>query len=454
MIRMNLINDYYILMSIITRFAPSPTGLLHVGNVRTALVNYLFSRHHGGKFMLRMDDTDLVRSTAEYAAHIEEDLHWLGLKWDVFARQSDRLPRYEAIKQELVKQGRLYPCYESQEELTIKRKMQVSRGQPPLYDRAALKLTAEQLHKFEQEDRKPHYRFMLKDEEIRWNDLIRGDTVFQGRHLSDPILIREDGTMTYILTSVVDDMDFDISHIIRGEDHVSNTAIQVQIFHAIGSKLPEFAHLALIKTKEAEISKRTGGFDIRGLRANGIEPMAISSLLTKIGTSEAPEIRFSLEDLIKEFDLGKFGRSPANYDEAELTRLNHKYVSQLSFADITPYLQAMGITIDENFWLSVRPNIERLSDLREWWDICVKPLTPPAEEKEFLGTCRQMLPAEPWNESTWSQWTAAIKDATGRSGKQLFMPLRLALTGKEHGPELKQLLPLIGYDKVMARLKG
>lgn len=405
--------------------------------------------------MLRMDDTDLVRSTPEYARAIEEDLAWLGLTWDVFARQSDRLERYESVKQKLLADGRLYPCYETQEELEIKRKMQMSRGLPPLYDRAALKLTTEQKAAFAAEGRAPHYRFLLEHSPIEWQDLIRGHTRFEGRHLSDPILVREDSSMTYILSSVIDDIDFAVSHIIRGEDHVSNTAIQVQIFQALAAALPVFAHLALIKTKEAEISKRSGGFDIRQLRASSIEPMVINSLLAKIGTAHTPEVRSNLEALAAEFDIAAFGRAPANYDEADLIRLNHKYLATLAFSDVKPQLQALGLhEVDESFWLSVRANLNRLSDIIEWWDICQNALEPTDEDAEFLLSARNLLPEGHWDESTWGQWTASIRDVTGKSGKHLFMPLRKALTGKEHGPELKTLLPLIGRDKVENRLQG
>ncbi len=439
----------------LTRFAPSPTGLLHVGNVRTALVNWLFTKSQGGQFMLRMDDTDLVRSTPEYAEAIKQDLTWLGLKWDVFAKQSDRLARYEEVKETLLRDGRLYPCYETQEELDIKRKMQMSRGQPPIYDRAALALTAEQQARYEAEGKRPHYRFRLEHAPIVWEDMIRGHTRFEGRHLSDPILIREDGSMTYILSSVVDDMDFAITHIIRGEDHVSNTAIQVQIFEALGAVPPQCAHLALIKTKDAEISKRTGGFDIRQLRESSIEPMAINSLLAKIGTNQAPEVRNTLEELAAEFDLGHFGRAPANYDEAELERINHKYLAQLSFEEVKPQLDALRLSaVDASFWLAVRPNINRLQEVVEWWGICRNPLAPLAEEREFLERAAHLLPEGAWDDATWGQWTASIRDVTGRKGKALFMPLRRALTGKEHGPELKTLLPLIGRCIVEKRLQG
>ena len=442
-------------MTVLTRFAPSPTGLLHVGNIRTALVNYLYTKSKGGDFMLRLDDTDLQRSKPEYAAAIEEDLRWLGMEWQVFARQSDRLKRYEEVKDELLKQGRLYPCFESQEELTIKRKMQMTRGVPPIYDRAALALSDSQKQAFAAEGRQPHYRFKLADEEIRWHDDIRGDTVFHGKHLSDPILIREDGSMTYILTSVVDDSDFAITHIIRGEDHVSNTAIQVQIFAALGVTPPQFAHLALIKTKEAEISKRTGGFDIQALRNEGYEPMAINSLFAKIGTSDMPEIRANLQALVEDFNISKFGRAPANYDEADLARLNHKYIGTLSFAEVQPRLKEIGLgDIDERFWLSVRSNISHVKDAAEWWHICTQSINDTPEDPLFLQEASKLLPEGTWDETTWGQWTAAIRDVTGKSGKQLFMPLRKALTGLEHGPELKLLLPLIGREKVLQRLLG
>lgn len=440
---------------ILTRFAPSPTGLLHVGNVRTALVSWLFTKSKGGQFMLRMDDTDLVRSTPEYAAAIEEDLAWLGLTWDVFAKQSDRLARYEEIKQKLLADGRLYPCYETQEELEIKRKMQMSRGLPPLYDRASLTLSDEQKTALEAEGKKPHYRFLLEHTPIEWDDLIRGHTHFEGKHLSDPILIREDGSMTYILSSVVDDMDFGITHIIRGEDHVSNTAIQVQIFEAINATLPVFAHLALIKTKEAEISKRTGGFDIRQLREASFEPMAINSLLAKLGSSQMPEIRQNLAELVAEFDISTFGRAPSNYDEVDLVRLNHKYLATLSFAAIKAQLDTVGLeAVDEPFWLAVRNNINRLSELKEWWDICRSPLEPLVDDAAFLAQASTLLPEGEWDESTWGQWTAIVRDVTGKSGKSLFMPLRKALTGKEHGPELKALLPLIGRERTEQRLNA
>jgi glutamyl-tRNA synthetase len=442
-------------MTVITRFAPSPTGLLHVGNLRTALINYLFAKKCGGTFMLRMDDTDRVRSKEEYADAIKEDLNLAGLHWDIYANQASRLARYEEIKQLLLAQGRLYPCFESQEELEIKRKFQLTRGAAPIYDRAALKLTAEQKAKYESEGKKPHFRFKLNDETIKWNDLVRGDISFEGKHLSDPILIREDGTMTYILSSVVDDIDFKITHIIRGEDHISNTAIQIQIFNCLDAVPPIFAHLSMIKTKDAEISKRTGGFDIKSLREEGIEAMAINSLFAKIGTSDAIEPKTTLAELVAEFDIKKFGKAPASYDKEDLTRLNRKLISIMPYQIAKPRLTNVGLLdIDEGFWISVRSNITTISEIKEWWEICKAPLTPIIEDEELLELAGSCFPNGELTGDSWSEWINAIQKITNKKGKQLFMPLRKAITARERGPELKKLLPLIGREKILLRLQG
>jgi len=440
-------------MTSFVRFAPSPTGCLHVGNVRTSLVNWLFARAGGGRFMLRLDDTDTERSRPEFASSIEEDLRWLGLEWDEFKKQSDRFASYENAKQKLMAAGRLYPCYETQEELDIRRKMQAGRGLPPIYDRAALQLTDEQKAKFAAEGKKPHYRFLLENKPIIWNDLIRGETKFQGAHVSDPVLVREDGVPLYTLASVVDDGEMGITHIIRGEDHVSNTAVQVQIFEALGFAPPVFGHLALLKTKEGELSKRIGGNDIRGLRDAGYEPMAIVSLLAKLGTSDAVEPFADMNALVDSFDIKRFGRAPANYDAAELERLNEKLLAHVPYKTIEPRLKALGLTqIDATFWNAVRANLKRLVEIKHWWDIVHGDITAPAVDKEYLGHAVELLPPAPWDDTTWSQWTKALGTKTGRKSKELFMPLRLALTGEEHGPEMKTLLPLLGIEKVRVRL--
>lgn len=431
------------------RFAPSPTGYLHVGNVRTALVNWLFVRKHGGEFILRIDDTDVERSRPEYEVAIKEDMQWLGLSWDVTVNQSSRFARYNEVIEQLTQTGRLYPCYETPEELDVQRKMLASRGLPPIYNRASQKHSAEQAA-----TRRPHYRFALHDEEVRWHDLIRGDTRFRATHMSDPVLIREDGVPVYTLASVVDDGDMHITHVIRGEDHVSNTAVQIQLYKALGFAVPEFAHMALLKTKDGELSKRVGGNDIRGMREAGIFPMAINALLGRIGTSDPVEALADMAALVETFDFNKFSRSPANYDVAELEKLNEKLLHSLPFSAVSAQLTFA----DEAFWNSIRSNISTIAEANGWWEIVHGDVDHAAasrgqEEKDFLRVAATLLPPEPWDESTWDVWLAAMKPATGRKGKELFMPLRKALTGLEHGPELKKILPLIGAEKARKRLE-
>ncbi len=431
-----------------TRFAPSPTGYLHVGNVRTALVNWLFTRKMGGHFMLRIDDTDLERSRPEYETAIQEDLDWLGISWDSLVKQSDRFDRYTLATETLKKNGRLYACYETAEELDVQRKMLASRGLPPIYKRAS----DEQNKKFIAEGRTPHWRFLLNDEGVVWDDLIRGHSHFKATHMSDPVLVRADGVPLYTLASVVDDGELDITHVIRGEDHVSNTAVQIQIYKALGYSVPSFAHMALLKTKDGELSKRLGGNDIRSMREQGILPMAINSLLAKMGTSDAVEIFAAMQPLVGSFDFKKFGRAPANYDAAELEKLNEKLLHQLPFSAVKEQLPFA----DEAFWNLVRANVKSLPDAKVWWDILHSQegnqQATDDSEKDFLKQSASLLPAEPWDEATYDAWIAAIKPTTPRKGKELFMPIRKALTGLEHGPELKKLLPLLGADKTKKRL--
>jgi glutamyl-tRNA synthetase len=443
-------------MSVKTRFAPSPTGMLHVGNVRTALVNWLFTKAHNGNFMLRMDDTDLLRSKPEYEEGIKRDLEWLGISWDSFAKQSERLQRYQEVRDQLIAAGRLYPCYETQDELNMKRKMLLSRGLPPIYDRAGLKLTKEQHEEFIAKGLKPHYRFLLQDELIEWDDLIRGNIQFQAKNLSDPIVIREDGSMTYILCSAVDDIDFEITHILRGEDHITNTAIGIQITKALAAKPPRIGHTSLLQSKDGEISKRLGGFDINNIRENYIEPMAVNSLLAKMGTSDSIDVSSNLDQLIKEFDIAKFSPSPVNYDFNDLVQLNHKLISSMSYQEILSSLQKLGIEISPELWDAVKGNINTVKDVEIWWKVCNQFIEPKieSENKDFLENSIAFLPEGEFDINTWDIWTKKIKEATARVGKNLFLPLRLALTGQPSGPELKLLLPLIGRDKVVKRLHG
>lgn len=439
-------------MTVITRFAPSPTGLLHIGNARTALVCYLIARKNGGKFMLRLDDTDTERSTEAFATAIQEDLKWLGLNWDSMARQSDRLARYEEIKHKLVADGRLYPCYETAEELDMKRKLLVGRGLPPMYDRAALQLTDAQKKAFEAQGIKPHWRFKMADTTIAWDDQIKGTTTFEGKNLSDPVLIRANGTPTYLLPSAIDDMDFGVTHIIRGEDHVTNTAIQIQLFEAIGGKVPVFAHNALMKAKEGKISKREGGFEIASLRSDGIEVMTILSFLARLGTSDPIEPRTSMQELLDNFDITRFSKNAAIYEEVELERLNPKVLHKFTYADVKNRPELAGI--DEEFFTSVQPNLTHLHEIRQWWEICKEKLTPVIEDAGFTQQASQLLPSGTWDQNTWGIWINEVKNATGRKGKDLFMPIRKALTARDNGPELKDILPLIGNEKAVARLNG
>lgn len=439
---------------VIARFAPSPTGKLHIGNIRTALINYLYTRKHGGEFILRFDDTDLERSKQEYKDAIEKDLKFLGFTWDLSFTQSSRLDKYKMVKDFLLEKKRLYPCFETPEELDIKRKVQLTRGLPPIYDRASLKLSQEQLDDYIERGRKPHYRFLVEHAPIKWADMVKGEVKYEGSNLSDPIVIREDSSMTYMLCSVVDDIDYSISHIIRGDDHVTNTAIQIQMFEAMGARIPDFGHLNLVISKDEKISKRVGGFDIESLRDDKhLEPMAINSFFALIGSS-SPIIPFkNLTDLISEFDIAKFSKSPTIYQPEELERLNHKLLIYLNFAEIKERLNEIGVDyINEEFFLMVRPNLKNLYEIKDWWNICYSPTPVGGLDKEFLNIAAKLLPEGDITIDTWDRWIAKTSEATGKKGKELFLPLRLAITGMSHGPELKNILPLIKREELIRRL--
>lgn len=444
-------------MSVRVRFAPSPTGYLHAGNARTAIVTWLFARNLDGHFLLRIDDTDLERSKPEFEEDIESSLIWLGLDWDEKARQRDRGARYQECIEKLKADGRLYACYETAEELALKRKTQLSRGKPPIYDRAALSLTDEQIRKYEEQGRKPHWRFKLEHTPIEWKDFVRGPVKFEGASMSDPVLIREDGSPLYHLCSVIDDIDYDITHVVRGEDHVSNTAAHIQMFEALGAKPPYFAHLPMISDSEGgKLSKRLGSMSVRDFRkTEGIEPMALVSLLSRLGSADPIEPFTTIEPLIRNFDMGKFSKGAPKFDMEELLRLNARIIRDTDFDDVKVRLANMGLPeMDEAFWLSVRPNLARLADVREWWTVAKGPVEPVIEDPDFIAKAAELLPPAPWTEDTWKNWTNAVKDETGRKGKDLFMPLRKALTGMAHGPELANLLPLIGPDKARERLES
>ena len=440
---------------VVVRFAPSPTGLLHVGNARTALLNFLFARTDGGKFLLRIDDTDAERSKPEYEAAIVEDLKWLGIVHDLFARQSERAEAHHAAAEKLKEAGRLYPCYETALELDRRRQRQIAAGRPPVYDRAALNLSDEDRAKLEAQGRKPHWRFKLSQSKVKWRDLIRGEVEIDTAHLSDPVLIREDGRFLYTLPSVVDDVDFAITHIIRGEDHVTNTAVQIELFEALGAAIPAFAHHPLLIGAGGEaLSKRLGSLSLRLLREDGIEPLAADSYLAKTGTSDAIAPHASLDELVADFAIEKIGRAPAHFDVAELSNLNAKLLHALPFEVVAARLASAGVDGGAPFWEAVKPNLARFSDVSDLWTLVKGPVIPLIEDPAFIAKAASLLPPEPWDEATWNAWTGAVAAATGAKGKALYHPLRLALTGREHGPELKKLLPLIGRARALARLNG
>ena len=440
-----------------TRFAPSPTGLLHVGNARTALFCYLFARAAKGEFMLRLDDTDIERSTDAYAQAIINDLNWLGLTHDITAKQSDNFANYQAGFDKLQQAGLVYPCYETQDELERKRKRQLARGKPPIYDRAALSLTDENKKALEAEGKQPHWRFKLSGKQIKWDDIIRGPQIVNTASLSDPVLRRADGTFLYTLPSVIDDMDFNISHVIRGEDHVTNSAAQIELIHALGGTPPQFAHHALLIMADGRaLSKREGDLSLTQLREEGFEAMAVNSFLARLGTLDPIEAQQDLTLLAAGFDLTRLGRSAVRFDIEELARLNAKLFHNMPFAEVADDLQALDIKDGaEDFWLAVRDNLEKRADIAKFWTIIKGPVKPDIadEDMDYIEAARLALPNEPWGEETWGQWTADLQKSTGRKGKALFMPLRKALTGQQDGPAMQKLLLHIGAARAKTRLQ-
>jgi glutamyl-tRNA synthetase len=438
-------------MTTTTRFAPSPTGRLHVGNIRTALHNWLLARKAGGRFLLRIDDTDAERSEERFVEAIREDLAWLGLEVDGEERQSARLDHYEAAFERLKAAGRVYPAYETAQELELKRKIRLGRGLPPIYDRAALALTEAERAAKEAEGVAPHWRFKLDHAEpIEWTDGIRGPQHFEPAQLSDPVIRRADGSWLYMLPSAVDDIEMGVTDVLRGEDHVSNTAVQIQMFTALGAEPPRFAHEALLVGAEGKLSKRLGSLGCDAFRERGIEPEALVALLARIGTSLPVEPIAERNVLVETFDLGAFGRAPARFDEAELERLNAAIVHQLEFDEVVDRLpERMG----EEGWLAIRPNLAHIGEAADWWRVVTGPVEVPelpAEDRAYLAEAAEALT---WSEDPWHALTSALKASTGRKGKALFQPLRLALTGRPSGPEMAALLPLIGEDEARVRLR-
>jgi glutamyl-tRNA synthetase len=438
-------------MTVVTRFAPSPTGRLHVGNIRTALHNWMLARKGGGRFLLRIDDTDAARSREEFVDAIRADLAWLGLEPEVEERQSERLALYEDGFDRLRALGRVYPCYEPAQELELKRKVLLGRGLPPVYDRGALALSEAERAAKETQGIAPHWRFKLDhDEPIVWEDGIRGSQRFDPAQLSDPVIRRADGSWLYMLPSAIDDIAMSVTDVLRGEDHVSNTAVQLQMFTALDATPPRFAHEALLVGAEGKLSKRLGSLSVEALRENGIEAAALVALLARLGTSQPVEPITDRRALVAGFDISHFGRAPARFDEAELERLNAAIVHQTAFADVRDRLP-QGMT--EAGWHAVRPNIAHLGEAADWWRLVTGPIDPPAFGDEDRAYLAEAAGALTWSDDPWQTLTGALKERTGRKGKPLFLPLRQALTGMDHGPDMAELLPLIGEGEARARLE-
>jgi len=441
-------------MTVVTRFAPSPTGRLHVGNIRTALHNWMWARKRGGRFLLRIDDTDGERSREAHVVSIRDDLAWLGLVPDGEERQSQRFDLYERRFAELAAAGRVYPAYETQQELDLKRKILLGRGLPPVYDRAALALTDADRARLDSEGVRPHWRFRLDHSApIEWHDLIRGPQRFDPATMSDPVVRRADGSWLYLLPSVIDDIDMGITHVVRGEDHVSNTAAQLQMFDALGAAPPAFAHEALLTGSEGKLSKRLGSLGADHFRDAGIEPQAIVALLARLGTSDPVEPQADAAPLLATFDFARFGRAPARFDEAELAQLNARILHQLDYEAVASRLPA---GMDAAGWEAIRPNLSTLAEAADWWQVVEGPVVsaPDPDDIAFLAQAAQAAAALDWAQDPWHALTAALKGATGRKGKALFLPLRRALTGRDSGPDMAALLPLIGRDRALDRLRG
>ncbi len=441
-------------MTTVTRFAPSPTGLLHLGNIRTALINWLYARTNNGKFILRIDDTDLERSKDEYITQIKYDLEWLGIDYDETFNQSSRFDRYREQFEKLKADGRIYPCYETPEELERKRKLLIAAGGKQVYDRSAIELTDQQKKDYEAQGRKPHWRFLLKTERMKWDDLLKGEIDIDLTSLSDPVLFREDGVPLYTFSSAVDDIDYGITNVIRGDDHTSNTAVQVEIINALDQNKITFAHHALLKASSGDkLSKRDNVISISSFREANMEPISILSLLATIGTSNSIELKNNIDQIKSEFKLSTISTSPGRIEIDVLDALNKKQVQKYNFSEIEERLKKIDEKIDQKFWETIRGNLNVVEDIKQWTDIVFNSETIKPSDKDYIKIAMELIPDDPWNDETWGQWTSAIKEKTGRKGKELFLPLREAFTGLNHGPEMKLLIQLLGREKIIERVE-
>ncbi|QKX01296.1 glutamate--tRNA ligase [Wolbachia endosymbiont of Dipetalonema caudispina] len=438
----------------LTRFAPSPTGYLHVGNIRTALISWMYTRSQNGKFLLRFDDTDFQRSNTKYINSIIQDLQWVSIDWDSNFKQSERFERYNEVFLNLVKEGHIYPCYETREELNIKRKIQLKQGLPPVYNRDALLLTEQKKAHYEQEGRKPYFRFKLdRNKIVKWDDEVKGKINIVTSHISDPVVKRENGVYTYMLPSVIDDSDFNITHIIRGEDHITNTAAQIQMILTLKTKVPTFAHLSLLHFNKSKISKRKGELNIRSIKKDGIEPISLANYLAKLGTANFTKVHTNMQSLINSFNIKKFSSASVQFSLNEVYKLNRKVLQQIPFKTVKKRLNQVKVNSSE-FWYFIRNNIEKFSEVAKWWKICKFNIEPVIFDKEFIKIALNTLPQGDCNENTLSEWIKAIQQVVvNTKTKDLLMQLRLALTGKKTGPELAKLLIFIGRENITTRLK-
>lgn len=442
-------------MSTVTRFAPSPTGLLHLGNIRTALINWLYAKNSGGKFILRIDDTDQERSKEEYISQIKYDLEWLGIDFDETFNQSSRFERYREEFEKLKSAGRIYACYETPDELERTRKLQMAAGGKQVYDRSSLELSDQQKKDYELEGRKPHWRFLLQTERMQWNDLLKGEIDIDLTSLSDPVLFREDGVPLYTFCSAVDDIDFNITNVIRGDDHTSNTAVQIEIINALDKNKISFAHHALLKASSGDkLSKRDNVISIDSFREENIEPISILSLLSTIGTSKSIELKDSIQQIIDEFRLDTISTSPGRIETDVLKALNKKQVQKFEYDEVKTRLDKIDTNIDQKFWNTIKGNLDTVEDVAAWTDVVFKNNSFETEDKDYIKLALELMPDEPWDDQTWTVWTNDIKERTGRKGRELFLPLRLAFTGLTHGPEMKLLIQLIGRNKILERTKN
>ncbi len=439
------------------RFAPSPTGFMHLGNARMAVLNYFLAKNLNGEFILRIDDTDINRVKEEYVKAVFEDLTWLGISWNSTFKQSERLKIYSEFFEDLKNKNKIYPCYETKEELEYKKKLQLAKGKPPIYDRAALKLTQDDISKLEASGRKPHYRLKIDHTEIKWIDLIKGELSFNGSNLSDPVVIREDGSYLYILTSVLDDIQTEITHIIRGEDHVVNTALQIQMFQYLNAPIPKFAHLPLITSSTGSgFSKREGSLSLQDLRQQGIDPMAINNYLYSIGLSETNIIYNDITEISQNFDIQKYNKSSAKFDDNKLNKLNLYFISNYSFEIIFETVkEKLNISLNEKFWDIIKHNISNFQDIEKWYNVFYSNINTVPDNPEIIKIALNTIPnSEEWSSIIWSKWLSDIKTKTTLSGKNLFHPIRIALTGLTYGPEFKDIIDILGYEKTKERLEN